>query len=151
MMIEKLLNQLEMNIIFTKMKSSVVLPSLVAVILLAAAAVSGKTHVKIVNLLGEDEIMNIHCRSKDDDLGQHTLSYFQTYEFRFHPNIWMTTLFYCDVSWRYVTNWRFDAYDFSRDGHRCEDDCRWIFMPTEVDFYNSINLTYIPEYPWPPP
>lgn len=56
-----------------------------------------KEHVIIKNRLpGLDPPLILRCRSKDDDLGIHTLHLFKTYEWSFRMNTFKTTLFYCD-------------------------------------------------------
>ena len=63
----------------------------------AGVLVSGRTHVHLKNIVGSDVI--VHCKSKNDDLGLHTISNEQEYEWSFRPNVFQTTLFYCYVSW----------------------------------------------------
>ncbi|KAL0460838.1 UNVERIFIED_CONTAM: S-protein24 [Sesamum latifolium] len=70
--------------------------------------------------------MNVHCQSREDDLGHHILEVEETTEWSFNVNIWETTLFYCDVQWG-DHNWHhFDAYDGGRDKYRCSSICRWM-------------------------
>jgi hypothetical protein len=38
--------------------------------------------------------ITVHCKSKNDDLGFHTLPYTGSYLFTFTPNIFGTTLFF---------------------------------------------------------
>ncbi|KAK9288939.1 hypothetical protein L1049_017410 [Liquidambar formosana] len=45
-----------------------------------------KTRVTIINELGEGLNLTVHCKSKDDDLGQHVIGYQMSYDFRFTPN-----------------------------------------------------------------
>ncbi|KAK4834159.1 hypothetical protein QYF36_017937 [Acer negundo] len=41
----------------------------------------------------------VHCRSKDDDIGEHWLTVGQTIVWSFHENAWSTTLFHCYAQW----------------------------------------------------
>ena len=59
-----------------------------------------KHHVYILNnLVSNSTSLNIHCASKDDDLGFHTISANQKYEWSFCKNFFSTTLFYCHLWW----------------------------------------------------
>jgi len=54
-------------------------------------------HVKVsvTNGLEGKEDLNIHCKSKDNDLGQHLLHINQTFGWDFGPSFWGHTLFFC--------------------------------------------------------
>uniref|UniRef100_A0A7N0U506 S-protein homolog n=1 Tax=Kalanchoe fedtschenkoi TaxID=63787 RepID=A0A7N0U506_KALFE len=86
-------------------------------------------HVDITN-----NIINgarIHCKSKQDDLGIHSLAYGQTYTFSFRPQVFGKTLFFCAVMWNGKLEW-FDAYIHKRDYQRCihsECHCPWKLTP----------------------
>uniref|UniRef100_A0A7N0U5W9 S-protein homolog n=1 Tax=Kalanchoe fedtschenkoi TaxID=63787 RepID=A0A7N0U5W9_KALFE len=86
-------------------------------------------HVDITN-----NIINgakIHCKSKDDDLGIHSLAYGQTYNFSFKPQWFGRTLFFCAVIWNGKLEW-FDAYIQKRDYQRClhsKCHCPWKLTP----------------------
>ncbi|KAK4729246.1 hypothetical protein R3W88_022234 [Solanum pinnatisectum] len=43
--------------------------------------------------------LNVHCLSRDDDLGVHTLEPGDKYDFSFHENFLSTTHFYCKLKW----------------------------------------------------
>lgn len=56
-----------------------------------------KIHVNITNRLQtSNPPLGLHCKSKDDDLGYHTLALNQFYTWAFHDNFWDTTLFWCN-------------------------------------------------------
>ncbi|KAK4756388.1 hypothetical protein SAY87_006515 [Trapa incisa] len=61
----------------------------------------------------------IHCKSKDDDLGAHTIWPNDVYTFEFHNNVWGTTLFYCSVTTSYGQG-VYDFYRYDRDNKRCD-------------------------------
>ncbi|CDY11287.1 BnaA03g01230D [Brassica napus] len=44
-----------------------------------------------------NKILAIHCKSKDDDLGDHYLAVGQSQEYKFRDNLWHTTLFWCHM------------------------------------------------------
>lgn len=41
----------------------------------------------------------VHCKSKDDDLGNQTLTRWKTFFWRFKPAVFGTTLFWCNLWW----------------------------------------------------
>ncbi|KAK7374276.1 hypothetical protein VNO80_07704 [Phaseolus coccineus] len=83
------------------------------------------TNVYITNNLEGKEDLNIHCKSKDDDLGQHVLHINQDFKISFEPNYFFGTLFFCSFEWGNGPLLHFDVYDQSRDYYKCDDDCTW--------------------------
>ncbi|KAF9663000.1 hypothetical protein SADUNF_Sadunf18G0112800 [Salix dunnii] len=77
------------------------------------------TRFHITNDLGPGLDLAIHCKSRNDDLGQHLVPFGGEYKIDFCPNFWGTTLFFCGMSWSREAHW-FDNYDASRDSSRCE-------------------------------
>lgn len=60
----------------------------------------GKHTINIYNGLPKNrDKLFLHCSSKDDDLGNHTLFRNQVESWRFRTNFWGTTLFYCHFWW----------------------------------------------------
>jgi hypothetical protein len=72
----------------------------IALVLFCGEPVSCKASVSITNGLtihGVDETLEVHCHSADNDFGvQRLRGHLSTYGFRFHPNVFGTTLFTCD-------------------------------------------------------
>ncbi|KAI3693694.1 hypothetical protein L1987_76644 [Smallanthus sonchifolius] len=110
---------------------------------------SGKVTIQITNLIGYNDVMIIGCRSLDDDLGQHTLSYGQSMEWKFKPNFTKTTLFYCNARWN-AMRVDFDAYAYMRDNYGCGSDCRWLFTIDGVYAYDSKYDSWDFRYSWHP-
>ncbi|XP_028785458.1 S-protein homolog 5-like [Neltuma alba] len=105
------------------MKSVILILSVL--VFLAPHWVDARTHVKITNYLYGNLELRVHCRSKDNDLGNHLLRAEQSFEFSFSPNIWGTTLFYCSFKWDGSYKW-FVIYDDGRDEYNCNDaTCIW--------------------------
>ncbi|KAJ4835132.1 hypothetical protein Tsubulata_041542 [Turnera subulata] len=69
------------------------------------------------------QVLTVHCKSKDDDLGVKQLSPSQSFNFSFRARAWPfgQTLFFCKFSWAGGSGW-YDIYSESRDGERCIDD-----------------------------
>ncbi|XP_057731844.1 self-incompatibility protein S1-like [Arachis stenosperma] len=107
-------------------------------------------HVSIKNRLGSGKNMTLHCKSKDTDLGEHSIAYGDEFGWDFHDDVVGTTLFYCDLEWERVQEYHFDAYDFHRDFVRCgSDGCSWLISAEGM--YGSNSQTGIWEfmYYWP--
>uniref|UniRef100_A0A7N0V837 S-protein homolog n=1 Tax=Kalanchoe fedtschenkoi TaxID=63787 RepID=A0A7N0V837_KALFE len=89
--------------------------------------------------------IKVHCKSKDNDLGEHTLWNGMQTSFSFRPQVFGKTFFWCDVFWndRWVV---FDAYNDDRDNDRCMKNdchCKWAitskgpcFMSGETQKYD---------------
>ncbi|ESW11852.1 hypothetical protein PHAVU_008G064000 [Phaseolus vulgaris] len=89
-------------------------------------ACAERTNVFITNSLEGREDLNLHCKSKDDDLGQHLLHINQSFKMSFRTKIFYGTLFFCSFQWGNGPVLHFDVYDEIRDQHKCDDDvCKW--------------------------
>ncbi|XP_022152463.1 S-protein homolog 1-like [Momordica charantia] len=110
----------------------------VALVLLGCSTVALATWpmptwtVDIVNELSNGQELFVHCKSKDDDLGEHNLDSGAQYGFTFKDNVWQTTLFWCYLRKPDNSHAAFDVYwyDISK-GHwlytRCDyKNCIWI-------------------------
>ncbi|KAF8118856.1 hypothetical protein N665_0002s0163 [Sinapis alba] len=56
-----------------------------------------KNRLVLTNELNNIKILEVHCKSKDDDLGYHYLPVGQSQEYKFRDNLWHTTLFWCHM------------------------------------------------------
>ncbi|KAG2404320.1 S-protein-like protein [Vigna angularis] len=83
-----------------------------------------RTTVEITNSLEGKENLNIHCKSKDDDLGFHLLPINQSFQWSFRPHFLGKTLFFCSFQWGNDPLLHFDAYDEPRDIDLCSN-CHW--------------------------
>ncbi|KAF9593100.1 hypothetical protein IFM89_020164 [Coptis chinensis] len=110
-------------------------------------------HVSIKNSLGDGRSLNVHCQSKDNDLGEQTVTDGNEFGWAFSPNAWGTTLFYCDVVGWGNDNaiFPFDAYSFGRDWHRCETQCFWLISSEGMYGLNGVTGFWEFMYFWPPP
>lgn len=108
-----------------------------------------KYHVHVVNGLGGSNVLNVHCQSKDDDLGEHALAVSTETNWSFRMNILGTTVFWCDMNWSgghgfYKVFWLND--DILR---RCDyKECIW--MAKDDGFYlkNTPTGAFDFMYPW---
>ncbi|XP_024931241.3 S-protein homolog 5 [Ziziphus jujuba] len=111
--------------------------------------VLAKYKVVIINILGENKTLNLHCQSKDDDLGVHYVPYAESFEWRFNVNIWRTTLFYCDMGWGDLKG-HFDVFDAKRDMKRCNyEKCIWLVTRDGLDLYIKAAGNYVHQFDWP--
>ncbi|XP_010419276.1 PREDICTED: uncharacterized protein LOC104704980 [Camelina sativa] len=66
-----------------------------------------KNLVQFTNVLGPENILKIHCVSKDDDLGYHYLRHGKIYSFQFDDSVFKTK-FDCDL-WQGSPYYKFHA------------------------------------------
>ncbi|KAG5524858.1 hypothetical protein RHGRI_031507 [Rhododendron griersonianum] len=102
-----------------------------------------KVTVHIINAIPDQATsLTFRCQSKDDDLGNHTTKYREEFYWRFVPNAWGSTLFFCHFYWGSKQR-VFAVYD-----RKIEDFCgRWelyhhnCYYEVRPDgFYRSFNL-----------
>ncbi|XP_010537233.1 PREDICTED: uncharacterized protein LOC104812007 [Tarenaya hassleriana] len=109
-----------------------------------------KKTVTIINNLGGGLTLRYHCKSGDDDLGDRVLGPGGSWWFRFEPNFFGTTLFYCYFSWTGSGGW-FDIYKDSRDNvpskNYC-DECKWKVRKTGPCRFNGRKTTTSATGPW---
>ncbi|KAL1542413.1 hypothetical protein AAHA92_26512 [Salvia divinorum] len=84
----------------------------------ATSCILAKYHVYIAsNLPTNSPPLQVHCSSKDDDLGYHTLAPGAEYQFSFCENP-LATLFSCRFLWN-GNDKGFHVYDAKWDHNRC--------------------------------
>lgn len=127
-------------------RSIVFLPMVFMLMVLTMS--EAKTHVRIINNLPDNMDLTVHCKSGEDDLGTQVLSYLSSYEFRFNPNIWGTTQFYCSMAWPSNLHY-FDIYIHRRD-YKCywsKHVCMWRVTPqgpcVVTDLPNNKTICYV--------
>lgn len=100
--------------------------TLLMVIGFCSTVVARAKHVSIKNRLGSGQNMTLHCQSKDNDLGEHNIGNGEEFGWDFNDDIFGSTLFFCDLAWKNVHEYHFDAYSFARDFVRCKAGCSWL-------------------------
>ncbi|KAL5555508.1 hypothetical protein UlMin_037744 [Ulmus minor] len=86
-----------------------------------------KERVQIMSYLNPPSNLTVHCKSKQDDLGEHVINPLpDSYAFKFTPPFFGHALFFCTFQWPKDQNlhW-FDIYDERRDYKRCKHHCCW--------------------------
>lgn len=105
-----------------------------------------KTYVEINSNLPPETTLTVYCKSKNNDLGIHTITSNRAWAFKFKPNFLKTTLFFCSFSWPGQFHW-FDIYDENRDD--CTQ-CIWTTFPNgpcRLNETRGIDFCF----PWNPP
>lgn len=105
------------------------------------------TRVRINNNLGFGTSLGLHCKSKDDDLGEHVLPPNGNYEFKFRPNLLGTTQFFCSMKFDGKTE-HFDIYIQDRDQRTCFSFCDWSVNRDGVCLFRGRTLKYDICFPW---
>ncbi|PIA62071.1 hypothetical protein AQUCO_00200214v1 [Aquilegia coerulea] len=88
-----------------------------------------RKHVYIQNDLSPDLPLRFYCQSKNEEIGEGTLAYKESFNWSFHSNIFHTPLFWCSMQWvddelEHVMRKSFDVYDGSKEKCGC-DKCVW--------------------------
>ncbi|KAL9278411.1 putative plant self-incompatibility S1 [Arabidopsis thaliana] len=111
----------------------------------------GESKVVLSNQLEHSKLLKVHCRSKDDDLGEHILKIGQDYEFTFGDNIWQTTSFSCQMD--QVPNFKhrqdFVAYETSWS-KALEASCKWIAREDGI-YFSQDGVLPTKKYQWDGP
>ncbi|XP_027343146.1 S-protein homolog 2-like [Abrus precatorius] len=95
--------------------------------------VHAKKHVRVINGLGNDTFLYLHCRSRDDDLGLHVLQYNEYQEWSFNNNIRGSTLFWCSMQWNNQQH-SIEVYSTKNDDEDCELKCWRVIEPDGAYF-----------------
>ncbi|XP_010431489.1 PREDICTED: uncharacterized protein LOC104715814 [Camelina sativa] len=84
--------------------------------------------VDIINDIGQNIQLGLHCKSKNKDLGSQSLAPHQHWGFRGSFNFWRRTLFFCHFVWENQSKW-FDILS-SDDIKKCKHQpCVWSIRP----------------------
>ncbi|KAL9673626.1 hypothetical protein QQ045_029887 [Rhodiola kirilowii] len=104
-----------------------------------------KTNVRLFNKSDRHSVMVEHCWSSDDDLGPHTVTFDQYYEFSFRPNFWGSTKFMCKVMFNNDGNWKnFYGYIYFRDSDVCaaKRTCDWTINEAKACRFDGFCITF---------
>ncbi|RXH72338.1 hypothetical protein DVH24_012022 [Malus domestica] len=90
----------------------------------------------------------LQCKSNDDDLGKHDLSFQSNFHWEFKSNsLFPNTLFYCNMWWQNVYG-SFDVYKAQRDDNRCASKCWWRIKQTGAFSYDETKDRWDLVYIW---
>lgn len=97
---------------------------------LAKSKPLSRWEIHIKNGLSKGQALYVHCKSKDTDLGEQTLSTGAEFKWDFKVNIWDTTLFWCYLRKPNGHEMTFDAFWVEKKTEwlrvKCDDNiCNW--------------------------
>ncbi|KAI3884615.1 hypothetical protein MKX03_006156 [Papaver bracteatum] len=109
------------------------------------------TTVVLMNELSPNTTLIYHCKSADDDLGERSLAFNTAWEWSFHNNLFLTTLYWCNFWWDDNGKRRqegFQIYKAKRDFKRCVQFCRNDVRSDGIYGFNEGAEPYL-LYKWP--
>lgn len=108
-----------------------VIMALLAMVQTSFAAPFQHWTVQISNDMQSKQTLFLHCKSKDNDLGQQNLGFEQTFSWKFRENLWQTTLYWCYMHKKEQNHIALEVFwpeseSKSWLSHRCEGEgCFW--------------------------
>lgn len=114
------------------------------------ARLLGRHTINIYNGLPKNyDGLLLHCASRDDDLGNHTLFHNQVESWRFRTNFWGTTHFFCNFWWGRKTqaflvfNAPWDAIKYHHTySYLMKDDAIYLSYDEKPPLSNLINVAH---------
>lgn len=105
-------------------------------------------YVYVVNGL-TNYTLNVHCKSRDDDLGVHALPINTEFHWKFRVNLIFTTLFSCNT-WCVKGRSGFIAFEFEYEFlNDCyQQACIWKAFDDGMYKYNVNNHSMVKKYDW---
>ncbi|GKV36197.1 hypothetical protein SLEP1_g44352 [Rubroshorea leprosula] len=111
-----------------------------------------KVTVIITNNFLSHQDLILHCKSWHDDLGRHRLYYKESFTFRFVPDIFQKTRFYCEVELEVrhgeLFSQTYDLYYALRDVPRCGTKCEWLLNEFGLNSYIPAEKRWKTMYHW---
>ncbi|KAI3909900.1 hypothetical protein MKW98_012954 [Papaver atlanticum] len=109
--------------------------------------------VFVQNDLENNQPLTVHCQSRDDDLGEHTLAHRQDIHWSFHIDIFQWTRFWCSMQWSnstgQIVQGTYDIYFVRRDWRLCGDNCYWSIRESGWYLYHKDGEGLYFMYKWP--
>ncbi|KAI3876348.1 hypothetical protein MKX03_032946 [Papaver bracteatum] len=143
-----------MMITSSKLKCASLILSMVILALLVSECSCQRTrwdniHTSVANDMSGGGELKIHCKSKDDDLGEHRLTYGAEFAWKFKTNIWETTMFWCNMWVNDVYKGGYHIFEAERDWIRCQNECHYYARNDGLyGFIRKMNDTEL-VYRWP--
>ncbi|CAL0312156.1 unnamed protein product [Lupinus luteus] len=105
------------------------------------------TTVSVKNDLGNGIILFLHCKSRDNDLGVHSLAYGQSQTWSFRLNVIGSTLFFCRVTWNNVDR-SLEIYNANTDDAQCLSQCYRSVTLDGIFYYWQFKDYWYQKYKW---
>ncbi|MCL7052109.1 hypothetical protein MKW94_001956 [Papaver nudicaule] len=119
------------------------------------------TTVQVQNdIVGDQVVLKIHCKSLDDDLGEHVLNFGEEWHWQFRVGFG-TTYFSCDYKWYHNKDQRYyegshEVYKASFSGFKakyyviCHSKCVWSARSDGLYLYRRDKGLWERRYVWDP-
>ncbi|CAJ1949820.1 unnamed protein product [Sphenostylis stenocarpa] len=104
-------------------------------------------HVRMINDMKEGVLVRLHCRSKNDDLGERVLAFRQHWEWKFNDNVISSTLFWCNMHANNVVR-SFRVYFCDDDYLRCNTQCYRSLRMDGAYYYHQIRNVWQKQLSW---
>ncbi|WCJ39497.1 Plant self-incompatibility protein S1 family [Euphorbia peplus] len=110
-------------------------------------------HIHVVNKLSHGKTLFLNCKSKDDDLGAHTLSTNQEFNWSFQPRLFGSTLFWCNLfPGKDNKRAHINAFEMDHSGFLsyCDEaiNCIWEARDDGIYLKNIPDNTYVRKTGW---
>ena len=112
-----------------------------------------KWEIHIVNGLSKGQMLLVHCKSKDNDLGEHNLTAASEFNWSFRVNLWDSTLFWCFLRKPNGQHKSFEAFWVEKESiwlyYRClESNCTWTAKDDGIYLANNPDKTQLLIHKW---
>lgn len=109
--------------------------------------------ITITNNIRNSNVL-VHCKSKDDDIGDKQLSFNQRFNWKFCANHFQTTLYFCHFYWESKEQ-VFDVYNRTMmdvcDANLGDNNpCNWVFQQDGFYLYDFNKKSWGHQYDWKP-
>lgn len=89
-----------------------------------------KKHVVIKNVVANGQVLNVHCKSSENDLGTIQIPWGKSWDFNFRVNLSASTKFRCYFTWKGGGSHYFTIFSVWRDDNPFGDvpvckECIW--------------------------
>ncbi|XP_010448751.1 PREDICTED: uncharacterized protein LOC104731162 [Camelina sativa] len=106
-----------------------ILFSITFMVILFGCLCEARVNVTIINDIGPNVQLGLHCKSKNKDLDSQSLPPYKPWGFITAINFWGTTSFFCHFEWGSESKW-FEIFVTSRDYYLCKHHpCFWSIRP----------------------
>ncbi|XP_022895219.1 S-protein homolog 2-like [Olea europaea var. sylvestris] len=106
-----------------------------------------KYSVYVFNNLPPQSLLMLHCASKDDDLGNHTLTYSREFDWEFCDSLFGNTLFFCTLGWGSKKQ-SFDVFNSKWGKRECDGGASFWLAKSDGIYFQNLNEQAFKKYDW---